>query len=103
MAQRKTEGKLIVNLDETERKPRQHVQIEYDKKSKEAAGYVGPHKDIHCRSCAFFGGNSCGRVQGKIDPLGCCNLWEDRESYQYGTKPNYKWESGQEVSQNLMG
>ena len=44
--------------------------------SREIAGYIetGP---TYCGICKYFSPpNSCKKVEGKIDELGCCNHWE---------------------------
>jgi len=57
-----------------------------DKSSKASAGYLPPVEGgFKCANCIFFqrgdgpghgGIGSCKLVEGKIDPQGCCNLFE---------------------------
>lgn len=45
------------------------------------ANYMGPDKaPFMCAHCEYFKGpNSCEKVNGYIDPNGCCNLFEADE------------------------
>lgn len=55
----------------------QGAKLRVEKVTKRAAGYTddGPS---HCESCVFFDGSGwrCAKVEGLIQPEGCCVLWE---------------------------
>lgn len=69
-------------------------QTRYDaqKISLQTSGYMGPEAGpFECQHCTHFEGpNACAIVQGKIDPAGCCNLFEpsDDQGPDDQTDPN---------------
>lgn len=77
-----------------------------DKTSKQAAGYLPPVEGgFKCANCIFFvrgdgpghgGIGACKLVEGKIDPEGCCNLFEGPNDCYLDEEAAEKEEEGEE-------
>lgn len=74
-------------------------KMDSEKVGQTTAGYLGPEAGpFACGNCFHFDGKgACAIVQGAIDPSGCCNLFESKDSQSDPDSPDAGPDSGAEA------